>query len=173
MGSSCQAVDQSTHYFTFTSDMAQSAHLQPALLVSLTTLLLLSPSAGRHGRTMRTGRLSTDEMRIVHGMMEVLQPPVDMFPHRGASDRCNLGSKSYCPGEVLFKVGKKNLKAKICTPSGKFDLVPIPRSYKEPQRCQHRNTEYCDGEMLRGFMAWSFVQHCKNGRLELLAMHHA
>ena len=48
----------------------------------------------------------------VHGMMEdlpgqegmeVLQPPVDMFPHRGASDRCNLGSKSYCPGEVLFK----------------------------------------------------------------------
>jgi len=55
----------------------------------------------------------------------------------------------------------------------KFDLVPIPHGYQEPQRCQHRATEYCDGEMLRGFMAWSFVQHCKNGRLELLAMHHA
>ena len=29
--------------------------------------------------------------------------------------------------------------------------------------CQHRATEYCDGEMLRGFMAWSFVQQCRYG----------
>ena len=35
--------------------------------------------------------------------MEVLDPPVDMFPHRGSSDRCKLGSKSYCPGETLFR----------------------------------------------------------------------
>ena len=51
----------------------------------------------------------------VHGMMEDLpeeedhltmempDPPVDIFPHRSSSDRCKLGSKSYCPGEVLFK----------------------------------------------------------------------
>ena len=62
----------------------------------------------------------------------------------------------------MFRVGKKNMKAKICTPSGKagpsrgfgiecsfsisikiiifsiltllkFDLVPIPHGYQEPQ----------------------------------------
>ena len=35
--------------------------------------------------------------------MEVLSPPENMFPHRGSSDTCKLGSKTYCPGEVLFK----------------------------------------------------------------------
>ena len=35
--------------------------------------------------------------------MEVLSPPENMFPHRGSSDTCSLGSKTYCPGEVLFK----------------------------------------------------------------------
>ena len=35
--------------------------------------------------------------------MEVLSPPENMFPHRRSSDTCNLGSKTYCPGEVLFK----------------------------------------------------------------------
>jgi hypothetical protein len=24
-----------------------------------------------------------------------------------------------------------------------------------------RGLEYCDGEMLRGFMSWNFVQHCR------------
>ena len=54
-------------------------------------------------------------MRIVHGMMEameddgdmagmeVLPAPVSRHPARGSSDRCKLGSKSYCPGEILFK----------------------------------------------------------------------
>ena len=37
------------------------------------------------------------------GNMEVLSPPENMFPHRGSSDSCKLGSKTYCPGEVLFK----------------------------------------------------------------------
>ena len=37
------------------------------------------------------------------GSMEVLSPPENMFPHRGSSDTCKLGSKTYCPGEVLFK----------------------------------------------------------------------
>ena len=61
------------------------------------------------------GRFTTDEMRIVHSIkdgmqddgdllgMEVPDPPVNMHPARRNSDRCNLGSKSYCPGEVLFK----------------------------------------------------------------------
>ena len=69
----------------------------------------------RHGHTVRQGRLSNDEMRIVHSMldqmdddgdmvgMEVLDPPVSVHPSRSSSDRCKLGSKSYCPGEVLFK----------------------------------------------------------------------
>ena len=35
--------------------------------------------------------------------MEVLSPPENMFPHRGSSDTCKLGSKTYCPGEVLFR----------------------------------------------------------------------
>ena len=37
------------------------------------------------------------------GALEVLSPPENMFPHRGSSDICKLGSKTYCPGEVLFK----------------------------------------------------------------------
>jgi len=122
---------------------------------------------------MRQGRFTTDEMRIVHSIkdgmqddgdllgMEVPDPPVNMHPARRNSDRCNLGSKSYCPGEVLFKVGLNKLKAKICSPEGKFVTVPIPANYEEPQRCQHRHIEYCDGEMLRGFMAWSFIQQCR------------
>ena len=69
----------------------------------------------RHGRTLRQGSLTNDEMRIVHGMMEameddgdmagmeVLPAPVSRHPARGSSDRCKLGSKSYCPGEILFK----------------------------------------------------------------------
>ena len=27
--------------------------------------------------------------------------------------------------------------------------------------CQHRGMEYCSGELMRGFTAWSFVQHCR------------
>ena len=53
-------------------------------------------------------------MRLVHQLMDtitddgdmnslvVLDPPVSMS-HRGVADRCNLGSKSYCPGETLFR----------------------------------------------------------------------
>merc|ERR1712117_275469 len=74
--------------------------------------------------------------------------------------------------KIINRVGLRKLKAKICTESGKFETVPISADYQEPQRCQHRAVEYCDGEMLRGFMAWSFVQQCSNGRLELMAMHH-
>ena len=37
------------------------------------------------------------------GGMVVPDPPVNTHPARSFSDRCNLGSKSYCPGEVLFK----------------------------------------------------------------------
>lgn len=32
-----------------------------------------------------------------------------------------------------------------------------------------RGMEYCDGEMLRGFTGWGFVQQCTNGRLQLEA----
>ena len=53
-------------------------------------------------------------MRLVHqlfdtipddgdmGKMEVLEPPVS-GSHREEAMRCNLGSKSYCPGETLFR----------------------------------------------------------------------
>ena len=53
-------------------------------------------------------------MRLVHqlfdtipddgdmGKMEVLDPPVS-GSHREEAMRCNLGSKSYCPGETLFR----------------------------------------------------------------------
>ena len=69
----------------------------------------------RHGHTMRSGRLTNDEMRIVHSLMDGMEddgdmggmvmpdPPVNTHPARSFSDRCTLGSKSYCPGEVLFK----------------------------------------------------------------------
>ena len=74
----------------------------------------------RHGRTLRQGSLTNDEMRIVHGMMEameddgdmdnmeILPAPVSRHPARGSSDRCKLGSKSYCPGEILFKYESYN-----------------------------------------------------------------
>ena len=42
--------------------------------------------------------------------------------------------------------------------------LPLPKMcYKNHTKlgCQHRHVEYCDGEMLRGFMAWSFVQQCR------------
>jgi len=179
MGSRCLTVAQCTLLQEHFSPMGNLVALLLVLVASL-----MSRVTCRHGRTLRQGSLSNDEMRIVHGMMEameddgdmdnmeILPAPVSRHPARGSSDRCKLGSKSYCPGEILFKVGQKKLKAKMCTPAGKFDTVTIPANYQEPQRCQHRAVEYCDGESLRGFMAWSFVQQCRNGRLELLAMHH-
>ena len=57
---------------------------------------------------------SIDEMRLVHQLLDtipddgdmdrmvVLDPPVSMS-HREAAVRCKLGSKSYCPGETLFR----------------------------------------------------------------------
>merc|ERR1712106_911826 len=149
----------------------------------LICLVLPASVLARHGRTVRRGEMSSNEMRLVHQLMEtiaddgdmermvVLDPPVS-GSHREEAVRCNLGSKSYCPGETLFRVGAAKVKAKVCTETGKFSTITVPSNYKEPQRCQHRATEYCDGEMLRGFMAWSFVQQCGNGRLQLQAMHH-
>ena len=69
----------------------------------------------RRGRTLRQGQLTSEEMRMVHGIMEdmeddgdlgnmeLLEPPVNSLPARHHSDRCSLGSRSYCPGEILFK----------------------------------------------------------------------
>ena len=71
--------------------------------------------ACRRGRALGQGSPSAAETRIVHGPveamedagdmanMEVLPAPVSRHPARGSSDRCKLGSKSYCPGEILFK----------------------------------------------------------------------
>merc|ERR1712154_497507 len=154
MGSRCLTVTQCTLLAGAPSfTMTYSAPLLLLLVTCLVTRVTC-----RHGRTLRQGQLTNDEKRIVHGMMEAMRDDVDMggmeilpapvsrHPARGSSDRCRLGSK--------------------------FDTVSISASYQEPQRCQHRAVEYCDGESLRGFMAWSFVQQCRNGRLELLAMHH-
>ena len=56
----------------------------------------------------------SDEMRLVHQLLDtipddgdmermvVLDPPVSMS-HREVAVRCKLGSKSYCPGETLFR----------------------------------------------------------------------
>ena len=73
--------------------------------------------------------------------------------HRDQSTRCTLGSKSYCPGELLFRsgsgsklskhvmanelhcrMGKRRMKAKICGSEGKFETRKIKRTYIEPQR---------------------------------------
>merc|ERR1712032_740960 len=130
--SRCLTVAQCTLLQEHSGSMANLA----ALLLILSTCLVSRVSC-RHGRTLRQGSLTNDEMRIVHGMMEameddgdmdhmdVLPAPVSRHPARGSSDRCKLGSKSYCPGEILFKVGQKKLKAKMCTPAGKFDTVTI------------------------------------------------
>ena len=94
--------------------MSPSPGCISAVLVCVVASLLVPGSEGRHGRTLRRGQLSQEEMRVVHGLlehmdtrdrasMELLQPPVSLHPASRASDRCNLGSKSYCPGEVLFK----------------------------------------------------------------------
>ena len=37
-------------------------------------------------------------------------------------------------GTFMFRVGTRKLKAKMCTSSGKFETVPIPATYQEPQR---------------------------------------
>ena len=88
-------------------------HSAPLLLLLVTCLV--TRVTCRHGRTLRQGQLTNDEKRIVHGMMEamrddgdmggmeILPAPVSRHPARGSSDRCRLGSKSYCPGEILFK----------------------------------------------------------------------
>lgn len=150
------------------------------LVVSLVSVQI----SARHGRTLRKGEMTPGEMTLVHQLMTtipddgdmedmvVLPPPVERMAPRKNSARCTLGTKSYCPGEVLFRIGINNVKAKVCSDNGKFNNIRLPQDYKEPQRCQHRNVEYCDGELLRGFAAWGFVQQCKNGRLELEAMHH-
>lgn len=93
-------------------------YLNPNIFYSAAFVLvtcLVAHVTCRHGRTLRQGSLTNDEMRIVHGMMEameddgdmanmeVLPAPVSRHPARGSSDRCKLGSKSYCPGEILFK----------------------------------------------------------------------
>ena len=53
-------------------------------------------------------------MRLVHQLigtipddgdmssMVVLEPPISMA-HSKVATRCNLGSKSFCPGETLFR----------------------------------------------------------------------
>ena len=79
----------------------------------------------------------------------VLEPPVSMF-HREKSTRCNLGSKSYCPGETLFRldtlynksipsymlitrIGTGKVRAKVCSHTGKFTTISLPSNYQEPQ----------------------------------------
>ena len=88
---------------------------------ALVQILLLDYVVARHGRTLRQGNLSQDEMKIVHGMMkeleddgdisnmQLLDPPVNTKPARKNSERCNIGSRSYCPGEILFKYQKSCL----------------------------------------------------------------
>merc|ERR1719234_785770 len=92
------------------------------------------------------------------------------FCTRQGATRCALGTRSYCPGEILFRIGVRQEKAKMCGGKGRFNTVALGAAYKEPQRCQHRGMEYCSGELMRGFTAWSFVQHCRDGRLELIGM---
>merc|ERR1711892_23441 len=164
-------------------DMASNTSLSLSLVFVFLVFALVN---GRRGRTLRTGEMTSEEMSLVHSLMSgmaspsldmsslvIPPPPVDMMEHRKNSPRCSLGTRNYCPGEILFRVGIKNLKAKVCTASGKFETLRIPGSYKEPQRCQHRSVEYCSGEFLRGFSAWNYVQQCRSGRLELQAMHHS
>ncbi|XP_023343600.1 uncharacterized protein LOC111713042 [Eurytemora carolleeae] len=133
------------------------------------------------GRTFRGGELSSSEMSELKLMMadiaddgdmsdmKIPLPPQTIMKRREESQRCILGTKEYCPGEILFRIGQNRVKAKICHPNSKFKTVKIPADYQELERCQHRGMEYCDGEMLRGFTGWGFVQQCTNGRLQLEA----
>merc|ERR1740124_672637 len=104
-------------------------------------LILPAIVQARHGRTLRQGEMSSNEMRLVHQLMDtiandgdlermvVLDPPVS-GSHREEAVRCNLGSKSYCPGETLFRVGAAKVKAKVCTETGKFSTITVPSNYK-------------------------------------------
>jgi len=133
-------------------------------------------------QALRQGRMTEQEMRLVHEQMNgisenelatmaVLPPPDSHMLHRESAPRCSLGSRSYCPGEILFRIGIRQESARICGDGGKFETRGVGAAYTEPKRCAHRGMEYCSGELLRGFTAWSFVQGCRDGRLHLVGMH--
>ena len=142
------------------------------------------------GRRQTRGGGDVSDNRCI--VSQVPTPPVAAMPARLTATRCRLGSRAYCPGETLFRVGVGRVRAKVrtaaCQPTcllppgsgvhrGGEVLhpdaaggLPGAAALPAPQVHPHRTAlccdllprlEYCDGEMLRGFMAWSFVQQCR------------
>ena len=67
-----------------------------------------------------------------------LQPRLQvLLPRRGplqVSAATSIPVSDVWLHHFCVRVGTRKLKAKMCTSSGKFETVPIPANYQEPQR---------------------------------------
>ena len=59
---------------------------------------------------------------------------------------------------------------KVCSRTGQFETKITTEKFEEPKRCRHKDVEYCNGEIVRGFHSMHLIQYCRNGNLQLTAM---
>ena len=107
-------------------------------LVAIIHLLLLLSSV--HSMR-RTGRLSDTDIAHIEDMLNSLEshgemssidippPPHSKMSHRDQRILCRIGDKDYCPGEILFKLDRKECQLKPTLTHYKDQRLTITLKY--------------------------------------------
>ena len=94
-------------------------------IIHLLLLLLLPPVQSMR----RTGMLSDRDIAHIEDMLnnvesngdmnsiDILPPPDSDMLHRDKRILCRIGDKDYCPGEILFKLHRKECQQTMQTKS--------------------------------------------------------